>query len=139
MELTREEIASWCLSNDFSMDEKTILKLGFHKYAHVTRSYFGYPEAFNIYRRILYETDIVMLDMRYCFYDGYASLFYTNKLDKSVGLCYEQFGTAFGRGFKLFLRHRALKYIDLVKKEHKTKLRCKLWFFDSDKIKITYF
>lgn len=140
MELTKEEIASWYLSKDFQIDEKTILNCRFHKYAHVTRTICGHSYIYTIYRRILYETDQILLEMLYSFYDGYAGIFYTDKQVNKKESCFEQYGDVWlGRGFKFFLKHRALKYIDMVKKRKKIKVRYKKYLFDGDNVQISYY
>lgn len=130
-ELTKDEIISWYLPKDYKMDEKFILSIGFQRFAHVTRFTFGYREKFYIYKRVLCETEESLLDIRYCFYNGYAGIFLTTKTENKVGVCFEQFGSTWlGRGFKLFLRHRALKYIELLKANKKIKIRNNSFLFD---------
>ena len=132
-ELTKDEIISWYLPKDYKVDEKFILSIGFQRYAHVTRFCFGYREQFYIYRRVLYETEKSLLDIRYCIYNGYACVFLTSKTENKVGVCFEQFGNAWlGKGFKLFLRHRALKYIELLKANKDIQLLNKSILFDNN-------
>lgn len=140
MILTKEEINSWHLEDNLRIDEETIFNCGFYKYAHVVEHWKYYKSKYVLYKRVLFENELFLLDMRYSYYNGYAGIFITNKKTNICSPCFEEFVKAhLGRGLKFFLKHRALHYIKMVIEGEAIKKLPKSFLFDADFRRISYY
>ena len=141
--LTKEIIASWCLSKDTKLNEELILSYGFKKHAHVVENI---PPAliinshFDIYNIILAERENYILECRYAFYNGFIGIYETDKITKKSGLINESCGDAhIAHFFKKYLLHKAIKIRDDFIAGKKFQYRNHDNMFDSELRTISYY
>ena len=134
--LTKEEIASWYLSAKTKITETMLISYGFCVYAHVVINASFLHCEFDIYNRVLFNNEDFKLDARFSAFDGYAAVFL---LDKRSNVCkptYEYFGSAIGKDFKKFLRHRVIPAQQALQTNIPLKQLPKSWMFEGDFHKI---
>lgn len=143
MNLSREIISSWKLQGDKLLSEELLLSYGFSKYAHIVFENFpGLPNgtSYDVYRLVIAERDNLYMEVRYAFFDGFIGLYIIDKETSKSSLIDERYHEpAWGRGFKNYLKHKALKYIDgFLQGINYTKSKND-WVFNSDFRKVTFY
>ena len=135
MPITREKITSWYLLGDTEIDEEILKKSKFEKFAHVVGYY-----SFDIFHRPILRRNGLLLEIRYASFNCYAGIFIIDEVKKESYPVYESWNYfPNGRGFKLFLRHRAIKIQEQMSTGFIPKRINKSQMFDSNNRVITLY
>lgn len=136
----REEISSWYLSSDTKIDESTLIKVGFKKFAHIEETNCAGHFSFDVFNRPIFRKGELLLEVRYSSFNGYAGMFITNESKQLSYPVYESWNYSIdGKGFKSFIRHRVLKMQASMEAGYIPNRINKSWMFESDSKIITYY
>ncbi len=131
--ITREEIKSWYLLGDTMINETILKNAKFKKYAHVVGYY-----SFDVFHRPILRKNGLIVEIRYAYFNCYTGIFIIDEIKKDSYPVYESWNYfPNGRGFKLFLKHRAIKIQEQMSAGIIPKRINKSQIFDSERYYIS--
>ena len=139
--MTIEEISQWNVpkAKDTFPTEGLILQIGFERYAHIQETAPSVVEGkYYCYRKVCFENDAHILDVRYIPYSWTGGIYLTEKATNQTITLYEVW-SSIPNVFKLkVLLKRALRLQEKILRGEKIKPLTKSWIFDCDFRKVQY-